>query len=137
MAYSWQTLAGAQADLAARLYDAGQQWWGPGELTIRIIDVLRMWNALTSFWRSDMSLTVGLTTVWYDISAATGSPRPMTVTDNDLLQSIEYSLVEPPTAAYPLVWTGTVHEQNRPARQYLCPGQRPHRLHTRRFATIP
>ena len=107
MAYAWQTLAGAQSDLAARLYDAGQQWWGPDDLTIRIVEALRTWNALTSFWRSDMSLTVSLTTVWYDITAASGSVRPMTVTDNDLLQSIEYSLVEPPTAAYPLVWTGT------------------------------
>jgi hypothetical protein len=107
MAYAWQTLAGAQTDLAARLYDAGQQWWDPTNLTIRIVEALQTWNALTSFWRADMSFTLAGSTWWYDISAVTGSVRPMTATDYGLIQSIEYDLVEPPTTAYPLVWTGT------------------------------
>ena len=107
MPYSWQTIAGAQTDLAARLYDSGQQWWGPDELTAYILEALRTWNSLTSFWRQDMVVPLVASTWWYDIAAASGSVRPMTVTDNDLLQSIEYSLVEPPTAAYPLAWAGT------------------------------
>jgi hypothetical protein len=109
MPYSWQTIAGAQTDLAARLYDSGQQWWGSDglELAVYIVEALREWNALTSFWRQDMVVPLVASTWWYDIAAASGSARPMTVTDNDLLQSIEYSLVEPPTAAYPLAWTGT------------------------------
>ena len=107
MAYAWQTLAGAQTDLAARLYDAGQQWWAPANLTIRIVEALQTWNALTSFWRADMSFTLASSTWWYDISAVTGSVRPMTATDFGLLRSIEYDLVEPPQTAYPLVWSGT------------------------------
>ena len=103
MAYSWQTLAGAQTDLAARLYDAGQQWWAPANLTIRIVEALQTWNALTSFWRADMSFTLAAATWWSDISAVTGSVRPMTATDFGLIQSIEYDLVEPPQTAYPQI----------------------------------
>ena len=73
MPYSWQTLAGAQTDLAARLYDSGQQWWGPGQLTACILEALRTWNALTSFWRQDMVVSLVTSTWWYDIAAASGS----------------------------------------------------------------
>ena len=107
MPYSWQTLVGAQSDLAARLYDSGMQWWSPGELTAYLVEALRTWNSLTSFWRQDMVVPLVASTWWYDITQAAGSVRPMTVTDNDLLRTLEFHLVEPATATYPLSWTGT------------------------------
>ena len=107
MPYSWQDITSASADLAARLYDSGQKWWQPPELPAYIIEALRTWNSLTSFWRQDMVVPLTSSTWWYDVTQAVGSVRPMTVTDNDLLQMLEFHIVEPATAAYPLSWAGT------------------------------
>jgi hypothetical protein len=110
MAYAYQTLANAVADLQARLFlssDSSQQLWTSTELQAIIVEALREFSALTSFWRGEMSFPLVKGTVWYDLTAQSGSLRPLTVLDNDLVQAIECHLLEPPTAAYPLTWTGS------------------------------
>lgn len=105
--YTYATLAQAQSDLAARLFDPNMNQWTAAELTLYIQESLRTWNAYTSFWRNQFSFSLSQGDSWYDIPSQSGSLRPYTITDNYLTQLIEYHLLEPQTATYPLVWTGS------------------------------
>jgi hypothetical protein len=107
MAYTYATNAQALADLAARLYDTTSQQWSLAELLVWLNEALRTWNALTSTWRQDQVVPLLPNTNWYDLSTLAGTPRPYTVTDHDLLEALEYHLLEPLTAVYPLVWSGS------------------------------
>jgi len=109
--YSYATLAQAQADVAQRLYeslsDSTREFWTDVEITAYICEALRTWNAFTSFQRSEFTFNLTQGQWWYDIPSRVGSLRPYTLTDNSLLQVIEYHLLEPTTASYPLSWTGS------------------------------
>jgi hypothetical protein len=112
--YTYATLANAQDALSARLYqsttDPTQQQWTPAELTVYLVEALRNWNALTSYWRAEFPMALQQGVTWYDITNTTTAPqtlRPFTVTDGYLAQAMEYQLLEPPTTAYPLVWAGS------------------------------
>jgi hypothetical protein len=105
--YAYVTLATAQSDLASRLYDPTMQFWSPAELTVLLQEALRTWNAFTGQQRGDFTLPSTQGTVFYDLTAAAASLRPYTVTDQSLYESMEYSLLEPLTATYPLTWTGS------------------------------
>lgn len=109
--YTAVTLTQAIADLSQRLYDAhptATPFWDDTEKAIYIREALRVWNAMTGFWRD--SFVFGLTTnqTWYDISDpadAPGTLRAMTITDDDLVTEMEYHLLEPPTGK---TWTGSL-----------------------------
>jgi len=116
--YQYVTLQQAAVDLAARLFDNNpipgpMQLWPFAELQAYLTEALREWNAVTSFWREEMSFPLlgnqapGIPTWWYDLTQQPSTARPFTVSDSTLIQIIEYSLLEPLTAAYPLVWTGS------------------------------
>lgn len=111
MPYSYSTLAQAQADVAQRLYenltDPTRTFWNDSEITAYICEALRTWNAFTSVQRAEFSFNLVPGQWWYDIPSQVGSIRPYTLTDNDILQMIEYHLLEPPTTSYPLAWTGS------------------------------
>jgi len=96
--------------LAQRLYDAAQTFWASAELTVYIVEALRTFNALTSFWRGDFVFKSNdpslIGTQWYDLTAVANTLRPYTVTDASLFQTIEYHLLEP--ANLPSVpWSGS------------------------------
>ncbi len=97
----------AVSDLADKLYDPTYQFWTAEELATYLVEALRTWNALTSFWRTDMVFPTVAGVWWYDLPAQAGSLRTYNVTDNDLLTQIEYHLLEPLTTVYPLAWTGS------------------------------
>ncbi len=97
----------AVSDLAAKLYDPTNQFWSVDELADYIVEGLRTWNALTNFWRSSFSFALTPNTWWHDLTQQTGTIRPYPVTDRDLMIQIERHLLEPPTTAYPLVWSGS------------------------------
>src|SRR5271167_4219688 len=103
--YLQPTLAQFRAALGMRLSDSAgpNQFWPDAERTLYITEALRMWNALTGQWLVDFAFfTTG--NVWYSIPTLTGTPRPYTLTSNDLFTLMEYHLLEPPTGG---VWTGT------------------------------
>jgi len=114
--YSYATLQQAVTALYQRLYDSStdptQQFWTSEELSDYIIEALRVRNALTSFWKADITWTASINQGsnrnpwWYDI-AQQGPLRAYTVTQNDLITEIQYHLLEPPTSTYPLAWTGS------------------------------
>lgn len=108
MPYSYLTLLQARGQLAARLYDTSSNlFWSDAEKNQYIIEALRTWNSLTSMWRSEFVFQTAVNITWYDITSQANSLRPFTLTDNHLAQVIEYHLLEPLTAAYPLNWTGS------------------------------
>lgn len=109
--FNFATLTNAQAALSSRLYDATQQQWPAAELTLYIVEALRTWNALTSFWRNEFTFSLAAGVVFYDITNLTVAPntlRPITVTDGYLAQMIETHLLEPLTSSYPLTWSGSL-----------------------------
>lgn len=109
MAYAYANLSDAQGVVSRRLYDTAQNMWPPAELTAYIQEALQTWNALTGFWRANMTFSsvANNANVWYDVTQVAGTVRPMTTTDNQLIQLIEYHLLEPLTSTYPLTWTGS------------------------------
>lgn len=111
MPYTSITLLEARNTLASMLYlrspVASQQFWVAAELDSILIEALRTWNAITSFWRASMTFATTQNEWWYDIPALPGSLRPYTVTDADLIQEIERALLEPVTPSYPLAWGGS------------------------------
>ncbi len=110
--YTYATLAQAQASIMSRLYqsatDSTQQFWTAAEITVYVVEALRTWNALTSFWRAEFPFPLVQNQFWYSIPDQTSSLRPFTLTDQTLLAAIEYHLLEPLTSSYPLSWTGSL-----------------------------
>lgn len=116
MAYTYANLSQAQADLVARLYDPSGQFgaatffWTSAELTSFIQEALRTWNAFANYFRAEFTFQLSQGINWYDITNSITAPntlRPLTLTDNSLLQAIEAHLLEPLTPNYPLVWAGS------------------------------
>lgn len=105
--YGYVSWVQAQSMLASRLYDPQMVKWTPTELGLYLQEALRTWNALTAYWRADFPFSTVAGQQWYDITQLPGTLRPFTVTDNQLLQMIEYHLQEPTTGNYPLVWDGS------------------------------
>jgi hypothetical protein len=102
-------LAQARAQLAGRLYDAGQVFWSPAELNLYLVEALRTWNALTGYWRGDFTFSLTPTVQWYDLTAQPGTLRPFTLYDTDLYRIIQYHLLEA-VAWNP--WTGASAQFN-------------------------
>ena len=109
--FTYVTQGQAIADLSDRLYDTTNQFWSAAELAAYIVEGLRTWNAYTSYWRDNFVFPLTASNSWYDITSAsvTGNNtlRPFTVTDTAILNLIEYHLLEPLTASYPLTWGGS------------------------------
>lgn len=110
MPYSYINFGTAKTQLASRLYDSDNKFWDSTELGVYINRALRTWNSLTSYWRKEFVMDTIASTVWYDITNLTTAPntiRPLTITDQDLINEIQYYLLEPVSSAYPLTWTGS------------------------------
>lgn len=108
--YNYATLTQAQAELSLRLFDTGQQFWSPSELTLYIQESLRTFQAMSSFWRNDFVFPTANNTTWYDLTTVTNTLRPITVTDQQLYTIMEYHLLEPVAGNFPAVgtsWTGS------------------------------
>jgi len=105
VAYSYITVTQAVTQLSARLYDAGNSQWTSAELQAYLTESLRTFNALSGFWRDDMTFNLSLNTWWYDLRTVSGTLIPYTVTKYDLLTMAMYHLLEPAT---PSAWTGSL-----------------------------
>lgn len=90
-AYSFLTL---RQQLAQRLNDPTMTFWTDGELKVQIWNALRFWNALTGDNKVRYSLNATPGTVWYDLQQLAGSPRLVTLTDQDVYSWLQYALLE-------------------------------------------
>ena len=104
MAYTVPTLAQAQTALAARLNDPNMIHWQSAELTVYLIEALRTWAAWTAHWREGATFVTAAMQPFFDLPTVIPTLRQQSVTQQDLITSMQYSLLEPAT---PTVWTGT------------------------------
>jgi hypothetical protein len=110
MAYAFITYLQARSALAQRLSDASKNFFIDAELGVYVKEALQTFNALANFYRDDFTFPARQNVTWYDLTDSTNLPntlRPLTTTDQSLLNAIEYHLLEPQTASYPLTWTGS------------------------------
>lgn len=93
--------------LAARLSDSSNIFWTDAELKQWSLEALRCWGAHSNYWRERGTFVTAANTPFYDISSASAQMSSLladTVTDQDLVQQIQYHLMEPPNAT---TWTGS------------------------------
>lgn len=103
MPYTIINLTQAIAQLSARLNDSGNIHWGQTELKYAIVESLRIFQALTGFFRQRIQVPTVANQTFYDLRITNPTEYAFTVTDNDLLAQIEYHFLEPATNP----WTGT------------------------------
>ncbi len=104
MAYTEPTFTEAKAALASRLNDPNMVHWTDAELGVYLKEALRTWNAWTSQWRDRASFTTVQDEAFYDLPTEIPTLRQQTVTNWDVIRSIQYKLMEGPT---PSAWSGT------------------------------
>ncbi len=100
----------ARDALARRLYDTTKVLFSDAELGVYLFEALRTFNALANYYRDEFTFNTANGVTWYDLTDLSAMPntlRPFTVTDLSLIKTIEYHLLEPQTATYPLIWTGS------------------------------
>lgn len=105
MPFTTPDLATARSDLASRLNDPSMIRWVAAELTIYIQEALRTWNVWTAHYRDQGSFGTVLNQPFYNLQTELPALRGHTVTNWDLVTSLQYSLLEP--AAPGGTWTGT------------------------------
>lgn len=111
MAYGHITWAQAKTQLANRLGDSAKTFWVDTELGLYLREALRTFGLLSAFWRERGALTTVSGTAFYTITTQTyGSPTltsllGYTVADRDLIQTMQYHLLE--SAASQSIWGGT------------------------------
>lgn len=112
MAYSHTSLAGLKAQLSSRLGDALKTFWVDIELGLVLSEAIRTFGLLSAFWRERGTLVTSSGTAFYDIATNLDNGQPTnnnilsyTVTDRDLVQQIQYHLLE--SASSQSSWTGT------------------------------
>lgn len=94
----------ALSELANRLGDLGGVHWTSAELQLYLIEALRVFNALTQYYKGRGTFVAANATPFYDLSVQLATLRGYTIKDRDLITLLEYHLLEPPT---PTTWTGT------------------------------
>lgn len=106
MAYQWLTFAAGRQQLAARLADPTNVFWGDVENGVYIVEALRTWNALTYTWKTIFTFSIAAASkpIWLSLGLQAGSPRLRTLTDTALYTVMEYHLLEPASGG---TWTGT------------------------------
>jgi hypothetical protein len=105
--YSYATLSDSISALGSRLYDSTNQFWTAAELTSYIQEALQTFNSMTNFYRGEMTFNLTAGTFWYDLTQVPNSIIPYTVTQQTLVNRIQYHLLEPISSSYPLTWTGS------------------------------
>jgi hypothetical protein len=105
MPYSYSTLGQLKTQLATRLFDTGNVFWTDTELTILLTESLRTFGLLSGFWRERAAFPASTGTPFYDLSVQCPGLLDYTVTDQSIIQAIQYHLLE--SASSQTSWTGT------------------------------
>lgn len=96
MAYNQTTLADLTSQIGDILDDPAGVYWTTTEKTYAIWEFLRFWGATTSYWRTrgEFSLTPGQP--YYELSVQLPTLRSRSYTLNQLVQEMQYHLLEAP-----------------------------------------
>ena len=91
-------------ELSVRLNDVSFVHWTNFELQLYLLESLRVYNALTMTAKGRGTFTTSAAVPFYDLPTKLPALRGYNLTDQILVQMLEYHLIEPPT---PTAWTGT------------------------------
>lgn len=108
MPYTATTFAQLKTQLANRLGDSLKVFWVDTELGILLTESLRTFGLCSGFWRERGVLASFSGTAFYDLGNLVVAGVPLvgyTVTDQDLIQAIQYHLLE--NASSQAAWGGT------------------------------
>lgn len=118
MSYSWKTFGSAKTDLQGRLGNTA--FWTLTELGVYLVEALQTFNTIAQFYRDRTIFNTQSSFAYYDLTKSTNpsvlvagtntSTSGMlgySITDRNLINSIEYSIVEPITTNWATSWTGT------------------------------
>lgn len=108
MAYTYLTYAQIRTEIANSLGDSGKVFWTDAEIKLYVLEALRTWQALTSYWRDRGVFNTVNAQAFYDIPSLVDKAGVKilgyTLTDQDLVSIIQAHLLEPIS---PTAWTGT------------------------------
>lgn len=123
MSYTWLTLSTFKIALANRLGDPGKVFWTDAELQAYIVETIRTFGLVGQRYRDRCAFTTQNGINLYDLveqanpnaitggtGAGAGNPPALlkyNVLDRDLINTIEYHLIEPVTTNWAIPWTGT------------------------------
>lgn len=96
MPYEQYSIASLVAEIAGLIDDPTYIQWKYQEIRYGVIEALRYWGAITSYWRARGSFSTAAGQPWYDLSVQLPVLRPRTVTFNDLALEIDYHCFELP-----------------------------------------
>ncbi len=94
--YTQYTLASLIAEISGLLDDPTYIQWKYPEIRYGILEALRYWGALTSYWRAKGTFSTVAAQPWYDLSAQLPLLRPRIVSFNDIVTEINYHCFELP-----------------------------------------
>lgn len=119
MPYNWLTFLQLKTALANRLSDPNKIFWIDDELGRYIKEALRTLNSIGQFYRDRVVFNTQANFPFYDLTQNanpssivagtnlnTSTLLGYSLKDRDLINDIEYNLIEPITVAWPN-WTGT------------------------------
>lgn len=142
--YSQITLQQLQGQVSEVLDDNAAVFYVPAEITFAIQEALRVFGALTAYWRTRKTFPVTPTAAspFYDLSKLAPQLRTRTWTLNQLVQEIQYHLFEAPTGVAGTGGSGQVTIQSileavqRARNRFVIDTHLPNSLHPK-FTTTP
>ncbi len=142
--YAQVTLQQVIAQVAALTDDPGTVFYTPLEITYAIQEALRVFGALTNYWRSRGSFPVSPTDTspFYDLSVLLPQYRTRTTTLNSLVQEIQFHLFEAPSGVAGTGMSGQVsittilNAIQRARNQFVIDTHLPNSIHPK-FTTTP
>lgn len=105
--YTHTTRAQFEQIIALRLAETASQpfvKFAADEVDVALTEALRTWSALTGMWQDTQAALVTAGTQFVDLPTLFPGMRGYTVLDQELVGSIQYSLLEPKS---PTIWTGS------------------------------
>lgn len=97
MPYSQTTLDSITSQIGENLDDTNELYWTQPEKKLAVWEALRVWGALTNYWRTRGTFTTVANTPYYDLSAQLPLLRPRVWTLNQVVTQIQYMLLEAPS----------------------------------------
>ncbi len=97
MPYQQITLAQFIAQLGVNLDDEGALYWTDAEKTFAVQEGLRVFGAVTNYWRTRGSFSTSPAATYYDLSVVLPALRTRAWTLDQLTQEIQFALNEAPS----------------------------------------
>ena len=97
--YSQVTLSQFVTQISSLMDDAESVYWTVPQIQYAVWEALRIWGALTSYWRTRGTFNLNPTSAspYYDLSAALPALRTRSWTLDQMVQEIQYMLNEAPS----------------------------------------